>query len=69
MWRKKKEEKKSEYVERWNMPKTIREWDEMDCFENLTAEQNAIVILIKENARLKEEIDALRKWQGYNFRA
>ena len=33
----------------------------MDCFENLTAEKNAIVILIKENARLKEEIDALRK--------
>ena len=52
---------KSEYVYRYNTVKTMWVWNEMDAFEKLTDEQKAILMLIQENTRLKEEIEELKR--------
>ena len=65
-----KVEKEPEYVELANLHQIMLVWNEVDdAFENLTDEQKTIIMLIQENARLKEEVEALKKGQWYNFRS
>ena len=52
---------KSEYVYRDNTVKTMWVRNEMDAFDKLTNEQKTIIMLIQENARLKEEVEELKR--------